>query len=475
MFIKIKETIKKILSLNQQRGSILMLSLVFGAVASLVIIFGLASYAVFENKASIRGQNREMAFHMAEAGVNYYRWHLAHNQTDFQDGTELSGPYLHEYKDKDGNIIGYYSLSIKAPLTGSTVVVVSSTGWVAWQPETKRTVQVTLGISSLTNYTFLSNANMSFSNTSVTYGPIHSNGGIRFDGVSDSWVQSAKNKYMYYNASSGNYEEHKGVWGGGSPKSFWRYPVPEIDFYAVTADLSEVRNDADDGGIHLTSSGVEGYHLVFNQDNFNLYQVDTRDCYNGYGRWRNGWSGRYWDGDIYCYDIKTETFLQNYSIPANGAIFVEDDVWVEGVVNGRVSLGVGMFPVQEPYHKIYLNNNLTYNAKASDDVIGLLAQGDIVAPHDTPNNFEINAAMLSQFGKIYRPYYDSDIKNSLSIFGSQISYLGSGWKYSHSLNGSLLSGYDHTTYSYDSNLRYYPPPNFPIGATYDLIKWEEVK
>lgn len=452
MFKKIKQFNKN------KRGSVLMFALVFGSIAFMVIVSGVTSYALFENKASNRKQDRDLAFHIAEAGVNYYRWHLAHNQTDFQDGTSQSGPYLHQYRDKDGNVIGYFSLGIETPLLGSTVVTVSSTGWTLRQPDAKRTVKTKLAISALTNYTFLFNSNMSFSNTSVVHGPIHSNGGIRFDGVSDSWVESAKEKYLY----KGDNQYHWGVWGGGSPKSFWRYPVPEIDFYGVTADLSKVRDTADESGIHLNSSGVEGYHIVFNQDQFALSQVDSRDCYTG-------------STSSICHDIKTETFLQNYTIPANGAIFVEDDVWVGGTVNGRVSLAVGNFPAQEPYHKIYINNNLTYQAKATDDVIGLMSQGDIIVPYESPNNLEINAAMLSQFGMIYRPYYSGNKKDSLIIFGSQIAYAGGGFKYLNGLNGSLLSGYDSTSYSYDANLRYFPPPGFPVGSTYELISWEEVR
>ena len=109
--------------------------MIFGTIAFTVIISGVSGYAISENRASARKHNREMAFQIAEAGINYYRWHLAHNKTDFQDGTSTSGPYLHEYQDKDGNVIGRYSLSITPPLTGSSVVTVESTGWLDSQPE----------------------------------------------------------------------------------------------------------------------------------------------------------------------------------------------------------------------------------------------------------------------------------------------------------------------------------------------------
>ena len=445
--------------MKAHRGSILLFVMIFGAIATTLIITGVAGYAIYENKASNMKHNRDSAFHIAEAGISYYRWHLAHSSTDYYDGTGgQPGPYVHEYKDKNGNTLGYFSLEIDSPLTGSSVVTIRSTGWVTNQPQSKRTIQVRVGFPSLTNYTFLSHAAMSFSFTTVVHGPVHSNGEIRFDGETDSWVDS-----------------HIRVQGGGHPKSFWRYPVKEIDFDSISSDLEGIHNSASSTYAHLSSSGKEGWHIVFNGDKYNVYKVNTRDCYNGEGRWRqNKWKGWYWDGTTYCYDIGTESlYSSNNPIPANGAIFSEDDTWVEGVVNGRVTVGVGKIPVQSPYKKLYINNNLTYTAKSSDDVIGLLAQGDIIAPYEVPDNMEIDAAILSQYGSISRPFYDSSVKTSLTVFGSQISFASGGWKWVNGW-GNIISGFHDTDHSYDGNLKYYPPPGFPVGSVYELISWEEL-
>jgi len=443
---------------KEQRGSILIFTLIFGAITSIMIITGVSSYAIFENRASNHKHNRDMSLHIAEAGIDYYRWHLAHNQTDYWDGTaQEPGPYIHEYNDKDGNLIGYFSLEIDQPLSGSSVVLVRSTGWTAVQPQTTRTIQVRLGFPSLADYTFLSNAGMNFSFTTEVHGAVHSNGEIRFDGLTDSWVDS------YIN-----------VYGGGGPKTFWRYPVPFVDFFSITGDLSNIRDLADEGETHFTSSGVEGWHVVFKGDNFDLYKVDTRDCYYGAGRWKNrGWSGWYWDGTIYCYDIGTETFFANYDIPDSGGIFIEDDVWVEGVVDGRVSIGVGRFPVQEPYNKVYISDDITYQARSSDDVLGIMSQGNIHVPYEVSDDMVIEAAVLSQFGQIGRPFYNDDIKSSLSIFGSQISYQSGGWKWVNGW-GNVISGFVDTYHSYDANLKYFPPPGFPVETSYELISWEEL-
>ena len=442
---------------KDKRGDALLFVIIFGFLAVTLIISSISSYSLLENRAANKKYNSNLSFHIAEAGVNYYRWHLAHNQNDYSDGGVEQENYIHEYYDKNGSLLGYFSLQIDEPLAGSSVVTIRSTGWVVGDEKNDRTIQVRLGFPSLTDYTFLSNAEMSFGFTTEVSGPVHSNGEIRFDGTSDSWVDS-----------------HVRVTGGGGPKSFWRYPVAFIDFDTITSDLSglqDLGNESD--GKYLASSGAEGWHIVFLGDNYELYRVLTRNCYEGEGRWRHKpWQGWYWDGDNYCYDVASEEFVENFSLPANGVIFSEDNVWVDGVVDGRVTVAVGRFPVQSPYKNIIISDNLVYNEKGSDDVIGLLAQGNIFVSHDTPDYMEINSALLSQYEGISRPYYYDDIKNSLTILGSQISYEGGGWKYVSGW-GNVISGYENTYHSYDGNLKYYPPPGFPVETNYELISWEE--
>jgi hypothetical protein len=84
-----------------------------------LILGALVNWAGTNIKSSRNEVNREQALQIAEAGVEYYRWHLAHAQNDFQDGsTTPSGPYVHNYYDKDGNLIGAFSLTITPPLIG---------------------------------------------------------------------------------------------------------------------------------------------------------------------------------------------------------------------------------------------------------------------------------------------------------------------------------------------------------------------
>jgi len=446
-----------------------MLVIVFGSIATTMIITGLASYAIFESRVSNKKQARDLSFHVAEAGINYYRWHLAHDPNDYQDGGNSSGPYVHEYVDKDGTVIGYFSLDIDPPLSGATIVTVRSTGWTLWEPNATRTIQARFGFPSLTDYAFVENTDMAFSQTTVVHGKVHANGGIKFDGTADATIESAKETYTY----SG--QTKPGVWGVGGPTGFWEFPVPNKDFGAISADLGALRDLADAGGIHLNSSGKEGYYLHFIGTQFQLYKVKSRSCYYGDPYYSRG----YWYWGVVCYDKNSTQSLGTYTIPANGAIFVEDTVWVDGVVDGRVTIGAGRFPVSEStYRDIIVTGNLTYNAVGSDDVVGLIAQRDVVVPYSVPNDMEIDAAALAQYGKIRRPYYaefyGGAVRNSLLFFGSQISFSGGGWKYITQSN-QVISGFVNTNHTYDGNLRYLPPPSFPVESTYELISWEEIE
>src|SRR4051812_18896486 len=62
----------------------------------------------------------QQAFNIAEAGINYYLWHLSHNATDYKDGqstpttpTSLGyGPYVHNYVDDNAKTTGTYTLYV---------------------------------------------------------------------------------------------------------------------------------------------------------------------------------------------------------------------------------------------------------------------------------------------------------------------------------------------------------------------------
>lgn len=455
MFLRILKKLK-----SDNSGNVLLVALVFGFISFTVIVFGVASYAILENHTSLRKQNRESAFQIAEAGLNYYRWHLAHNKTDYQDGTGAPGPYIHEYKNKDGETIGHYSLTITPSETGN-IITVESTGWVDSQPESTRKIKVRIGFPSLTNYAFLTASDVWIGDDESVHGKFQANGGIRFDGTTDAEIISAMATYTCKSFHGCGNQEKPGIWGSGTPQENWQFPAPSSDFDAITLKLSDIKNGAQDGGLYLTSSGEQGYRLEFLTDaTVNVYKVTATDCFKG----QDVNDDKY---EWYCIDIKTTGSAVNYPLPANSYIFVEDMVWVDGIINGRVIVGTA------EGKSIIINNNIVYAAKDGNHILGLIAQQDILIPYNSPDNLEIDAAVVAQMGAAKRYYYPGNKKNSLTFYGAIITSQIWTWSWTTG-GGSIVSGYLHTDSTYDNNLTYNPPPGFPVGQDYNLISWEEI-
>jgi fibro-slime domain-containing protein len=427
---------------NNWRGNILILIIAFGWI-SLAIILGLVSYAISENRASKYKLNREEAVQIAEAGIAYYRWHLAHNNNDFKDGTSENGPYVHEYRNKDGKLIGYYSLTIISPENGSTIVTIFSTGWLVDQPDSKRTLKVRLGFPAISDYAFLVDSDLIFSNTAFVHGKTHANGRISFNGTSDAPISSAIE-----------------ITGSGGPKSYWLFPVPRKDLASVSVKLAEIKTKAQTNGLnwpYLPASGAYGYQLTFRADGMVDVSkvISAPACFSGS-----------------CYDATDFSAPTAYEIPTSSYIFVDDAIWVNGVVKGRATLAT-------MGNDIVINGNLAYLAKDGMNVLGLMTDSNILFPYNVPDPMEVDAALLTVNGTIFRPKYidngvgSKDIINLQNFYGSRVSNFSGGMKYLGC--GSICSGFLNTNYTYDANLTYRPPAGFPVGSTYNLISWEEVR
>lgn len=448
------------------RGNILLFVMVFGAISFSLIVVSVAGYGISENRASTFKHNSEDAFQIAEAGVNYYRWHLAHDKIDYQDGTGAPGPYVHEYKNKDGNVIGHYSLNIIPPPSGSTVVTIESTGWVDIQPGSKRTVRVRVGFPALTDYAYLTDASVVVDAQETIHGKFHSNAGIEFDGTADAPVTSAVSSYAckkVNNRGCSQQTNKPAIWGSGGPTIYWQFPVPSVDISAVVPQISQIKDGAKNGGLYLSSSGAQGWRLEFTGDGkINVYKVLSTDCFKGKEEVDNpkeNWS---------CVDAKTYGPPTVYDIPANGFVYVNDTVWVDGVVKGRATVA------NKDDKSINISNNLTYLAKDGTNALGLIGGKNILISYNAPADLEIDGVILALKGNTKRNYYKGQTKNSLTVYGSVIAYQNWYWNWVDN-NGNLDSGYVSSTLTYDNNLTYNPPPGFPFGADYNLISWEEVK
>jgi len=455
---------------TQQKGSLMIYIIIIIAIF-IMVMFPVA--AVFAGKLQLLrlATEKEEAMQIADAGINYYQWHLAHFSTDYKDGTNTSGPYVHNYVDYDTQkSIGKFSLTITPPTTGSTIVTIKSTGWTNENPSITRTITARFGIASLAKYAFLSNDIIWIGSNESVSGQMQSNNGIRFDGTGNAPIQSAKSTYTCstYQGSPCPAVEN-GVWGSASQsvRNFWKFPVPAVDFSSVTSDLATMKSNAQSAGIYLPPSSSQGYSLVFNSSGtISIYKV-TRLSSTHTGLDTNHVTHNE------ATDYSKRTLLYTKPIPSNGIIYIEDKTWVEGTVKGRVTVVASLLPYNSSTAPtIYIPKNIVYSAKDGSDVLGLIAQKDIVVTYNAPTNLEIDAALISQYGAAQFFSYQGNVKNSITIYGAIMTYNLWTWTWVDASGNNVQAGYKDTYDTYDSNLLYGPPPSFPLSSSsYQQMSW----
>ncbi|HLP86463.1 MAG TPA: hypothetical protein VK153_01135 [Candidatus Paceibacterota bacterium] len=478
---------------KNSRGVILLNVLIFSVIAISVVTFFISwvSSSVRVAKMSLY---KEQAFQIAEAGIDYYRWHLAHSPNDFQDGTGEEGPYTHTFYDKNDNAIGSFILTITPPITGSTIVTIKSEGRVDEYPSIKRTIQAKLAIPSFAKFAIVADDVMRFGEGTEVFGPIHSNKGIRFDGIAHNLVTSLVSSYndpdhtgnnefgvhTHINASTGDVvdsfrsleappnsvQNRNDVFIAGR-----EFPVPQADFTGITNDLSVIKTKAQEDGKYLAPSGSPwlGYHIVLKtNDTYDLYKVSNLYSHSDHDCQTSSWSIKTSNG---------QSFVGNFPNPNNGLIFVEDNVWVDGQVNSaRLTIAAGMFPDNLDTRKsIIINKDLLYTNYDGTDVIGLIAQQDITVGMVSEDDLRIDGALMAVNGRVGRPYYSNQcspyhLRSVITLYGM----IGSSKRYGFAYTDN--TGYNIRTIMYDANLLYGPPVSFPLTSDkYTTISWDEVE
>ncbi len=508
-----------------------MLSVIVFAAIAVSIVTGLTGWGA-SMLAGIRNvASREQALQIAEAGVDYYQWHLAQAPNDYKDGTTTPGPYIHNFYNRDGDLLGKYSLTITPPPTGSTIVKILSVGTLA-SSTISRKVQETMAIPSLAKFAVIADDNMNFGAGTTVYGPIQSNKGVHFDGVAHNLVSSAlttytdpddnSNEWAVYTTSGAN-DPHPNTPVNNRPDVFIagrQFPVPAFSFSNLTANLTQLQTLSQSGGKEwlALNAGYYGYHIVFKVvggvTEYNMYKVTalqpaptagSPDCgadstaqgqMNASGQQNTGTNWGTWTinglvGSNQAGASETQVNGPNgdnsWPIPSNGVIFVDNDLWVDGTINtARITLASGNIGASSAntYTNITINTNLKYTNTDGSDVLGLIAQGNVNAGMVSDDSYEIDGALVAEKGRVGRFYYNSNCKvggidysnrNTLTLFGMIATAIRYGFAYGDS-NGNITDGYHVRDINYDNNLLYGPPPSFPQATTqYQVISWQQLQ
>lgn len=460
---------------KNKAGYLMVLVLVFGSIF-MVIMTAFIGYVITQNKVVNFRYEQQRATDIAEAGLNYYRWFLAHYPNDYTDGTGSAGPYVHQYSDPEGGVMGEFSLDIATSTYCGDIAAVdiSSTAYTYEDPTAISTVRGRYARPSVASYSFVTNSGVSYGATSHVNGPIHSNQGIRMDGSHSSTVSSGQTSWLCnstYGCSPSQTVDGVYTTTSNSTPALFAFPVAPIDFAGITLDLADMQSKAqNNGGLYLGPSGRQGYHIIFRSGN----RVEVRRV-NGKVNEPNGYAWGH-----YMHILNGTTLIGTYDInPACPVIFVEDQVWLEGQVDGKVTLAAADVDTNGVNPSIILNNNITYGT--TDAGLLAVAEYDMLIGLVVPNNMVLNGIFVAQTGHYGRNPYDTSmpnaweqyiIRNSLTVNGTIVSYNRAGTSY---YSGStLLSGFTNRTTSYDTSLVFDPPPYTPITSdVYSFFNWRQ--
>ena len=469
-----------------KRGYFTLLVLVFSAVF-FTLLTALAGYIFVEKRAQLAQENREQAVDIAEAGLEYYRWHLAHWPNDLKDGTSSNGPYVHTVLDPEGGVLGTYSLVISGDQACGSVtsVTITSTGWAASNPTMKRTLFARYTRPSVAEYPAVINSNVWAGADRIISGPYHSNGGVRMDGTHNADVTSGVATWLCNSSFGCSPSANKGgVFGTGGPQSLWSFPAPTIDFNGITVDLVKLKGYATSTGRYLASSGNYGYKIVLKSNGtFDASKVTGTTQIWGYTT-ENGWKQ---ERTI----ISSTGSVTNYSIPAEcPVIFVEDNVWLEGVVTGKVTLAAADVTASSVDRSIVIPNDITY-ASATGNGLTAIGEEDVLISLQSPNIMNVNGIFIAQKGHFGRNHYctndctstsgDQGLPSSLDSYVTRSTLNTNGTIVSNGRFGTkwtsgstFISGYSQRNDAYDSTLAKSPPPFTPATSDdYKFVDWRE--
>lgn len=481
-------------SARLEGGYLVVLLLVFGAVF-FTIFTAFMSFTISQKQVSTVKNAEEQSLQIAEAGLNYYKWFLAHNPDDITNATTSPQPFVIAFDDPEGGEIGEYSLEVDGNLACDEVtsIDITSTGYTYDEPERKRTVYGRYARPNVAEYSHIVNANVWAGDDREIYGPYHSNGFVRMDGTNNSNVTSGQTLDDCgdvdicdpYPTGHGSGTDINGVFGEGPNDDLWQWSVPSIDFDSIAVDVSVMEDKAKNGGglwFDSSSSG-SGYYVVFEADGTmevrKIKKSKTKG--NAYGHAKNF--------------LNSAQLVGTYTVPSDcSLIYFSDDVWVEGVVSGKVTMVAATSDPDDTGPSATVIGNLTYVDEESGFM--LLADNDISIGYDVPDNMEINGVFIAQGGRFGRPHYttsgshsggdvisvhwsndDHIFKDTLTTNGTVVSKgrVGTKWICSSWWSGEYYcSGFEQRYDYYDRDLAIDPPPLTPkTSEDYQFIEWRE--
>lgn len=419
------------------------------AIVSAVIIVGVSIFVLGHSEGDIVEYEIDdtCAFYLAEAGLEHARGHIGALEMADPDASPVGRTFAGSLRG------GTYVSEVVADTSGGSwlnAYVVVSTGW---RDGAVRQVKATVVARTYAIYQWFiesGGGGYSWFRTGERFeGPVHVNGSVKIDG--DPWFGGL--------VTCGG---HVDIGPGDNPTFVEGYVEGVESISLPTRDyvLETLRAQAlEAGGIYLPSLG-NGTHYVVELGQPTVGQLH----YQGYDSGGTEIPGS--DGTV---TISATT----------GAMWSEEDVWIDGVLDGQLTLGVN--------NNIHIRNDIIYADSTPgsgpnvdcDDMLGLISaghpDGDIIIDYTIPNQtgVEIHAVMMSLQKTIQaEDYMHHPPRGDLTLYGGMLA------DYAIHIaqlddQGNLISGY-YRDYHYDYRVGLLPPPFFPFHGDFRVWVWEEV-
>lgn len=489
--------------------------LVIGFMGIFSIILGTVTSYVFQQAKYGRAlYAREQALSIAESGLEYYKWYLAHNPSVLLSGAGLVTPYVYTVSDPEAGTVGSATITATPNLQCGVLqsLDLSSRGVSNASVTYPRTLLARYMKRSIAEYAYLYKSVVWFGSTNVGIGPYHSNNGIRMDGSNNSVVLAGVST-VWCDGTSGSLGCNgvspnpspgwkNGVFGLGSGGALWQFPATTIDFDAMAVNFSTLKTYAQTSGLLLGTSTVRlagvqqgasfsnlggtealGYHLRFLSDgrvevwrvtgtNANTNNTNRVRSYNSVDGWR------------YNHIIITSESLKGtYTLPAGcKLIYAEAKTWIEGTVSGKLTLIAADSGSFAP--DIILHNNIAYATTDGTTGLTAVAEDSIHYGLVIPTNMSVRGIFVAQSGQYGRDLFQTGtgylpsssynqyvVRNSLTTTGTLVSSQRGGLCWGGT---PCTSGFLSRTNNYDRILAFSPPPFTPAAsADWGLQLWRE--
>ena len=415
----------------------IFLIVVYGIVAVLIIFTASLALKVSSQKRLLDIAKYSLqAFYLAEAGLDRGLVWLR-DQSSYPSGTEAFAPSeLQNVELGEGSfsvIIDPYDNNPSVYLKRYRIISSGVCSGI------QQTLSLDVAVDTFARYAYFTNDEhfwigwwkvpVWFKGGDHIQGPLHTNSHLHIseDPIFDGMVKTVDNYIVYLHGGPplDNPQFNGGLQLGAEP-------------ICMPSKATNLKNAALSGGLYLSGDTT----IVLKDDG-------TIEVTNDARGWKN----------------------QVLPLPSNGAIFVSGgDVYVEGTLKGRLTIGTD--------RDLIIKNSILYaddpeENPSSQDMLGLIAEGEVIVSKDAPYNLEIDASIMALGDSfLVEEWWKGPPKGTLKVLGGIIQKERGPVGTFNGATGEKLSGYSKD-YVYDERLKNQSPPYYPTTGDYIVVLWRE--